>query len=271
MVVGQALARSVGGSGADHGSLAALGVTPRHAALGLALTVAPAIALGALGSVVVAVALSPLFPRGLARAADPDLGLRIDPFVLGLGVAALLLVFVGLTVLVSSRAVRRARVAPHDHRRTAAASSRGSSSVFPPVVGLGTRFALQPDRDDGSSAAWPAWSGPRCSWPGCVGVATVERSRAELLSDGRLFGADWDLELDLEDEESDRDAVVQALVDDPGTEAVGTRAVLMGNDGAIEVRGPARSTTAEPRLSWPTRERSRRSSASVAHRGRARS
>ena len=90
---------------------------------------------------------------------------------------------------------------------------------------------------------------------GLVGVATVERSRAELLTDGRLFGADWDLELDLQDGELDRDAVVQALVEDPGTEAVGTRAVLWATTVPIEVR---RLSPARPRRD-PT--------AFVAHKG----
>ena len=244
VVAGQALARAVGGSRPDHESLAALGVRRRDAALGAAATLIPAIAIGALGSVVIALGLSPLFPRGLARSAEPDLGVRLDPIVLLVGVVGLALLLGGVAVVVSWRAARRAEW------RDSAGDGRGALArivaVFPPVLALGTRFALQPDRRRRTIGGLAGVVGAAVLVAGFVGVATVERSRTRLLTDGRLFGADWDLQVGLQDGETDRDTAVRALVEDPDSEAVATRAVLLGNGGEIEVRSSSSSTTASP-------------------------
>ena len=40
---------------------------------------------GGLGAIVIAVALSPLFPVGIGRIADPDVGVHLDPAVVVAG------------------------------------------------------------------------------------------------------------------------------------------------------------------------------------------
>ena len=55
----------------------------------------PAAVGGALLAVVLAYALSPLMPVGIAREADPDLGLSFDPLVLGVGFVAVALAVIG--------------------------------------------------------------------------------------------------------------------------------------------------------------------------------
>ncbi len=90
LLVGQALARQASTEAGDEVALRALGLTIGQLGV-LRLLKAGAIAsLGALCSVVVAVALSPAFPVGLAQVAEPDPGAAVDAVVLGLGAPAVL-------------------------------------------------------------------------------------------------------------------------------------------------------------------------------------
>ena len=94
--------------------LRALGVRPSEL---LAVAVVPAVAAVALGSLVAvmtAVALSPLFPIGLARKAEVDTGVHADVLVLALGsvmvIAALLVIsFISASAGASTAAARRPR------------------------------------------------------------------------------------------------------------------------------------------------------------------
>ena len=82
IVVAQAIARHAAGSAGDRATTSALGATAGQQTMMGVLEVAPAIVAGAFGSVVLAVGLSTLTPRGLARQAEIDPGLRIDGVVL---------------------------------------------------------------------------------------------------------------------------------------------------------------------------------------------
>ena len=80
----------------EHERLRELGCTRRQLVMmGMVPTVLAAVGGGVL-AVVAAIALSPLFPLGVARRADPDVGLHADWAVLAVGGVAL----VGLVVSV---------------------------------------------------------------------------------------------------------------------------------------------------------------------------
>ncbi len=95
LIVGQAASRALAAAAADNPALSALGMTRRQlTAAGLA-GVAVTAAAGAVLAVVLAVAVSPLMPIGVARLAEPDPGLSADAVVLGTGgpvIVALLVV-----------------------------------------------------------------------------------------------------------------------------------------------------------------------------------
>ena len=98
LVTGQLLARQGFLEGDDFGTLRALGMSPRQL---LAAGLARAAVIGAGGAVaagLLAVAVSPLFPVGLARVAEPYPGLRVDGVVVVLGALATVLATVACAV-----------------------------------------------------------------------------------------------------------------------------------------------------------------------------
>ena len=104
IIIGQLLARQSFLEADDFAVLRVLGMSPRQL---LATGLARAAVIGAGGAVAataLAVAVSPLFPVGLARIADPSLGMRADPVVSLAGALATVLVTVACAVPAAWRA-----------------------------------------------------------------------------------------------------------------------------------------------------------------------
>ena len=148
-----AVASTVGRSQAlaanELGVLRALGATNGSLRMYFVAATVPGIVLGAVVAVLgPAVAVSPLFPVGLARRISPRPGLHADGLVLLVGAAVLIIV-----PSVLGFALGRRRLAPEepDHRHGPLARS---VRALRPVPATGVRFALSP--------ATPAhWSTPR--------------------------------------------------------------------------------------------------------------
>jgi predicted lysophospholipase L1 biosynthesis ABC-type transport system permease subunit len=243
VVIGQALIRSAGTSGADPHTLAALGLGRRRLILATAAVLAPAALLGSIAAVPLALALSPLFPRGLARVADPDPGLWFDGAVLTAGTVLLLVAVVLLTLLTAWRAVRRGQRASTVRLRRAELVERVAASI-PAVPGLGARFALERDRR-GAPGGMAGIAGAALLVGGLVGVGTVERSRDHLLAAPRLYGADWDLQMSFFGVE-DQEKTIEQLSTAPDVDAVGTRSKLLAGDGELRVHSDRGRFVAEP-------------------------
>ena len=244
IVVSQALARTLGDHGPEQERLGALGMTRSQATMGMMGALAPALLVGLIGSVTIAVVLSPLFPRGLARRAEGEPGLRIDGPVVVVGAVSLLVVLIALAGTTAWRAARAGGV----HRgRIEDARPRHAArlpSALPPVPSLGTRFALERGPRRRTVEGLAGIVGAAVLVGGLVGVAAVERSRHHLLATSALYGARWDYEVAVED--PDADAVVAALARERDVQAVGTRSRLQANGGDLDVRGPSGSVIADP-------------------------
>ncbi len=105
-IVLQALLRLVGSDAEDSEKLDALGATRvQRAAVSLNRAVIAAVG-GAVLAVVIVVAISPMFPLGVARHAEPAPGVRVDGIVIGLGVAVILVMLLGPCVFVVWRRAR---------------------------------------------------------------------------------------------------------------------------------------------------------------------
>ena len=143
---------------------------------------------GAVGAVVLATALSPLFPRGLARRAEIDTGVRFDTVAFIGGGAVVLVVTMCLAVLAAIVATRRRRLATLRRARS------WGTTVSPPAV-LGTSFALDPSRDRSRLVAISAIGGLAIALGGAVAVALVDESTTDVLHTPSAFAADWDVEL----------------------------------------------------------------------------
>jgi hypothetical protein len=151
LIGGQAVGRVVRADANDGEVLRSLGAGPVMTTVDGLVGVLGAVVLGAILAAVVAIGLSPLAPFGAVRPLYPDLGVAFDWTVLGLGVAVLVVVLAGASLLLAYRAAphrgdlvrrRRAERAP-SLSRVAAASGLGPSAA----TGIRSALGLGPGRD----------------------------------------------------------------------------------------------------------------------------
>ena len=123
VVAGQMLRRQSMLTNSEQVTFAALGLDGAHF---VRLSVLRGVSLavpGGLGAIVIAVALSPLFPVGIGRIADPDVGVHLDPAVVVAGMAATLVVVTAVAVVAAAYERRVSR--------RSAATDRGSVAGGP--------------------------------------------------------------------------------------------------------------------------------------------
>ena len=148
VAIGIVLSRDIAQEEIDQETLAALGLTRRERVA----TVGGRVLLIALGGAVVAaalaIALSPRFPIGLARQAEPNPGVRVDGIVLGVGVVAL----AAFVVVIGA-----ARGGPSD---TPSRHGSAPSATIPPIV-LGPRRGGRSAPDVHERPAHGLGTGPR--------------------------------------------------------------------------------------------------------------
>jgi hypothetical protein len=107
LVVGQLLVRQSRLDGADGPVLRAMGMSPRQLVGAAALRAATIAVVATAVAIGTAVALSPLFPIGLARDAETDVGATVDVLVLGVGAVCVMVTVALVSVLAAWRVVRQ--------------------------------------------------------------------------------------------------------------------------------------------------------------------
>jgi hypothetical protein len=219
---------------AERSTRRALGFTRRLDLLASVVRLVPAIVLGVAGSLALAIVLSGLFPRGIARRAEPAPGFLADPVVLAVGVAAI--VVGGAALAAGSGWVARRRATD---RPTRSGVGRVAGALAP-AAGLGLRLGF-----GGSRRARAGRAGViavMIAVTGFLAVTAVDRSAARLTSTPRLYGASWDAVVELDSERSPDD-LIAPLKADPDVAGIGlldtTReeeigAVGPGGAGAVE-------------------------------------
>ncbi|HEX2562795.1 MAG TPA: FtsX-like permease family protein, partial [Acidimicrobiales bacterium] len=214
LVVVQVISRQAAAIAADHEVRRALGMTRPQMAAGTALAVVPAIVTGGLVAVVGAALASSFLPRGLARRAEPDPGIRVDAAVLVGGFAVTVLLGLAAAWTVGWMFALRAR---QGVRR----SVRGAIGPLPPHVAFGVRMAINPAGDRWRGAAWSGVVGVALAVTGALAVWTVVASANHLRHTPELFGVSADLVVDTEvDDPQVADVAVAAALADSGIEAV---------------------------------------------------
>jgi ABC-type lipoprotein release transport system permease subunit len=192
-IVGQLLARQTFLQTDDFQTLRAIGYTTGQRFLiawSRALTVAVS---GGMLAVVLAVVLSPIFPIGIARRAEPADGISIDVAVLGFGflVTAGILALVGaVPAWLSARAVARPR--DQESGRRGSISERLRSLPGPVPMAMGVRLAAERGR---GGTAVPVGSSLLALTLGIVALIaalTFGASLDHLVSTPRLYGQSWD-------------------------------------------------------------------------------
>ena len=196
VAVGIVLTRDLSHSTHDQSTLRALGVTRSRRIMATGARALIVAAGGALLAGLGALAASPLFPLGLARRADPAVGLHADWVVLAIGTALL-----GAIVLVVAfvAAWRAARPPALDRaaRRTSPVVEGAARAGLRPTATNGLRMALQAGRGDEAVPLRSALAGAVLGVAGITAVLVFAASLTHLVATPRLSGWNWDLKTEV--------------------------------------------------------------------------
>lgn len=186
VVSGQAIVRHGDLDGPDTVALHAVGMTSTDLRRVAALQWGLVALVSGLVAPVVAFALSPLSPTGLARLAEPARGARADAFMFV--IAAVLTIAVVLGLGVGASALRAGRSLP-------VGRSRFAALPLHPVIGIGVRRAF--DRGDrlGRVPVWSTIVGATIGIAAIAASLTVATSLTRQLDNPELYGLRWELEL----------------------------------------------------------------------------
>jgi len=242
LLVGQAFGRTIGRIGSIHGVRRSLGMTTGQLVLGALASVAPALVAGLLGAIGVAIVLSGLFPVGLAKLAEIDPGLRVDPRLFSVYGPLLLLTGLALCALLSWRAaVGRRGVAP--------GASRSLSRWFHrPAPALGASFALDPLGGGTRSRVVAATTAASVALAvgAALTVVTVASSTDHLQDTPGVFGASGEFAF-LSNGQTGVDDALAAAKAQPAVHTI-TEYIAADTDttGELTVDHAGRSTAVQP-------------------------
>lgn len=219
IVVGQAVQRHLAG-GTPPSHVAQLGMTRTEIAVAQSIPVAVVAAIGVIAGLVLAIALSPLAPIGLARRAEIDPGIRIDPLVL-LACAATVLLLVTAYAFVASRRALAPATTERMRVRSSPASVRAVARAgAPPVVETGIRFAADRRSAGRSVPVRTAFAGLAIAIATTAAAAVLHSSYTQLRDDPARWGWNWSSEPDYFGRTT-MQAMGARLVADPRIAAVG--------------------------------------------------
>ena len=196
IAVGIVLSREIAQGTLDPSTLRALGATrgQRVATSGArALLIAGG---GALLAGVGALWLSPLFPLGIARRADPDVGLHADWLALALGMLAVAVAVLAISFFAAWRATRPARSDRlQARRRPSPVVELAARAGLRPTATNGLRMALQAGSGESAVPVRSAFAGAIFGIAGIAAVLVFAASLGHLVATPRLSGWTWDLQL----------------------------------------------------------------------------
>jgi putative ABC transport system permease protein len=192
-VFAQAIARQAFAESDDNPVLRSLGMTRSQVfTVGLTRSLAVGVA-GAVVSVAIAFALSPLTPIGLARVAELHRGLAADAVALGVGAVGLVATVAALGALAAWRAARalaRERPAAASTSRVAEGAARAG---LPASLVAGIRLALEPGRGRTAVPMRTTLIGIVIALLSVGSAVTFAASLTHLSDTPRLQGWNWDL------------------------------------------------------------------------------
>ncbi len=174
----------------------ALGATQRQLA-GVELARTGAIGLAAAGlAVATAVALSPIFPLGTARVAEPDPGVAMNAVVLGVGAVAIVVLTAALAAWPGWRTTREA-ARPRGWRARPPMSSKGSVWSprwlwLRPVVWMGAVQGLRAGRGASSVPVRASIVSLVIASSGLAAAFTFGASLNHMLDTPAMYGWTWD-------------------------------------------------------------------------------
>ena len=220
-LVGQTLGRQIVLEARDDASLRAVGVTPRWMRIAALLRVLPVSVAGGLLGTLGAVALSPLLPLPgtVARRAELDPGVSVDPFVLVAGGLLAVVLATVASTLPSLRTVGsglRDRSAPRG--RPGIASRLAARGLSAPAV-VGVRFALEPGRGRTAVPVRTAIVTAAVTVALVVAAVTFSSSLTATRDEPRRYGVTWDVAAGAMSSVEEADALAAQVRRIPGVTA----------------------------------------------------
>ena len=194
IALGQVIGRQVADGGRVPAVARALGMHDRDTAISLALPPAVAGGAGIVVGAIAAVALSPIFPTGLGRVAEPNPGVRVDWLVLVPGSLALF-VFVSAWSVVAAH--RRVQIRDQQDDRVVRTARPGLRLGLPLPAAIGSGLILVPNRARSSVRPASALVGTVLGVAGVVAIAVFTVSQRTTADDPARFGWAWDVDVDL--------------------------------------------------------------------------
>jgi hypothetical protein len=195
LLVGQALARQSFLAAADSPTLAALGCSHRQLFLLGMLRAALVAAVAAVLAVVAGFALSPLMPLGPARTAEPNPGLSFDALAIGLGALAVGIAVLALAAWPAWRAAR-AQAGDEAEPRSSRAARALDGAGAPVTAVAGVRMALEPGRGRTAVPVRTTILALGLAVTLVIGAICVAGSIDRLVDTPRLFGWNWDVQIE---------------------------------------------------------------------------
>jgi hypothetical protein len=251
LVIGQALARQSAVESEEYPTLATLGLEQRQlVALATARNLVVAIA-GAVGAVVLAVALSPIAPVGEARIAEPSTGVVFDTLVLPLGFVALIAVVLGLGIWPAWRAARTLDGADDvNESRPSTIVTQLAATGAPPSAVIGVRHAVQRGRGRATVPVGTALFGMALAVTALCGTALFGASLSHLTATPNLYGESFQINFNQLNGQPDP-SLLRSLEHDPAltglTRGLGSeisiRKTTVGAVAATGLRGAPLFTT----------------------------
>jgi ABC-type antimicrobial peptide transport system permease subunit len=196
LVFSQTLSRETFIESTEYPTLRSLGMTEQDLVrLGLLRAGAVAI-VGGLIAVVIAVGLSPLFPTGFARIAEPHTGIAFDATAIGVGFVAVVAMVCLLSILPARRTARSLGsalgVAEVSTAKPSATVSALTRAGFPPSATAGVRLALEPGRGRTAVPVRTTIIGVTLGIAALATALSFSASLDHLLATPRLYGQTWD-------------------------------------------------------------------------------
>jgi ABC-type antimicrobial peptide transport system permease subunit len=193
VVLAIVLSREISRIGADQTTLRSLGLTRSQRAL----TSAPRALLiaggGAVLAAIGAVSLSPLFPVGVARQADPSLGVHVDWVVVAPGIVGVVVAVLAIAFVAAYRSTGRAAVGVSSdaRQRTSTIVDTAARAAAPPTVTNGLRMALEPGRGRTAVPVRSAFLGVIVGVLGVTAVLVFAANLDQLVATPARYGWDW--------------------------------------------------------------------------------
>jgi hypothetical protein len=198
LVFSQTLARQTFLESLEYPTLRSLGMTRRDL-MGIGMIRAAGVAaVSMLIAALTAALASPLFPRGLARVAEPHPGFALDLTILILGGLAILVATALLQSIPAWRAARASRVESSTGevvRTRPSLADRLARTGMPPSSVAGVRLALERGRGRTAVPVRSSIAGVTVAVATLIAAITFGTSLTHLLRTPRLYGVTWDLEL----------------------------------------------------------------------------